>query len=281
VQTVVERIAEDGAGLTPAERRVGRAILDDPELVAFGTVADLAGRAGTSGATVVRFADRLGYQGFVGLQAAVRDEMALRLRPATERIRRPSPADVPERTLAVELDNVSATLASIDRAAFGRAVTLLADRRATVSVLTGHASRGVATTLAGELGMLRPGVQLVAGPPVAVAAALATIDQGAVVVAIDLPRYDAWLLDAVRRVGSAGGRIVAVTDSRLSPLAERAAAVLTVAADGAGPFDSHVGVLALANALVNGVAAKLRASATRRLDRVEDAWRDAGALVDG
>jgi DNA-binding MurR/RpiR family transcriptional regulator len=278
---VVDRIAEDGAGLTPAERRVGRVILDDPELVAFGTVAELAGRAGTSGATVVRFADRIGFHGFVGLQAAVRDEMARRLRPATERIRQPSPTDVPERTLAVELENVRATLAGIDRAAFGRAVTLLADRRATVSVLSGHASLGVATTMAGELAMLRPGVQLVTGPPVAVGAALATVDKGEVVVAIDLPRYDGWLLDAVRRVGSAEGRIVAVTDSRLSPLAEGAAAVLTVAADGAGPFDSHVGVLALTNALVNGVAAKLRASATRRLDRVEAAWREAGALVDG
>jgi DNA-binding MurR/RpiR family transcriptional regulator len=53
-----------------------------------------------------------------------------------------------------------------------------------------------------------------------------------------------------------------------------------VAAEGAGPFDSHVGTLALANALVTGVAGRLRRSATRRLDAVEAAWREAGALVE-
>jgi hypothetical protein len=45
-------------------------------------------------------------------------------------------------------------------------------------------------------------------------------------------------------------------------------------------FDSHVGTLALANALVTGTAGRLRRTAARRLDAVESAWRDAGVLVD-
>ena len=76
--------------LTPAERRVAAVVADDPEAVAFGTVADVARRAGASGATVVRLAAKLGFDGFVELQAAVREEMARRLRPASERIRRPA-----------------------------------------------------------------------------------------------------------------------------------------------------------------------------------------------
>jgi DNA-binding MurR/RpiR family transcriptional regulator len=55
----------------------------------------------------------------------------------------------------------------------------------------------------------------------------------------------------------------------------------TVAAEGAGPFDSHVGTLALVNALVAGVAGRLRRSATDRLDRLEAHWRATGALLDG
>jgi len=55
--------------LTPAERRVAAVVADDPEAVAFGTVADVARRAGTSGATVVRLAAKLGFDGFVELQA--------------------------------------------------------------------------------------------------------------------------------------------------------------------------------------------------------------------
>jgi DNA-binding MurR/RpiR family transcriptional regulator len=38
--------------------------------------------------------------------------------------------------------------------------------------------------------------------------------------------------------------------------------------------------MAVANTLVTAVAQRLRASATRRLDRVEQAWRAAGVLTD-
>src|SRR5438067_2357870 len=185
---VSAQIAAHLPALTPAERRVAAVVADDPEAVAFGTVADVARRAGASGATVVRLSAKLGFDGFVELQAAVREEMARRLRPASERIRRPVPGDV--------LDSARA------------------------------------------------------------------------------------VLDAAGRAAAAGAALVALTDSALSPLAKVAAASFTAAVNGAGPFDSHVGVLALANALLAGVAARLRRSATDRLDRVEAAWRSAAVLTD-
>ena len=280
--TVAERIVADGLDLTASGRRLAQVVLDDPELVAFGTVAELAQRAGTSGATVVRFAGRIGYDGFVGLQAAVQQEMARRLRPATERIRQPDrarPSDVAGRTLAVELENLQATLGRVDRAELDHAVRLLSGRRAGIYVVSGQASLGVATTLSAELGMLREGVVLVAGSAVAAAGTLAHARPDDVVVAIDLRRYDRWVVETVARMRSAGARVVAVTDSRLSPLASGAEAVFTVAAEGAGPFDSQLGVLAMGNAVVNGVAARLRSTATERLDRVEAAWRTADALA--
>src|SRR5439155_11511284 len=152
--------------LTPAERRVAAVGADAPEAVAFGTVADVARRAGASGATVVRLAAKQGFDGFVELQAAVRDELARRLRPASERIRRPAPGDVLGSALAVEMGNVAATLEGVDRAAFHRAVLLLSGSAARVLVLSGDASSGVAALFADELSMLRPNVALVGGSEV-------------------------------------------------------------------------------------------------------------------
>jgi DNA-binding MurR/RpiR family transcriptional regulator len=100
-----------------------------------------------------------------------------------------------------------------------------------------------------------------------------------VVVAIDLRRYERWVVEHVTRTVAAGATAIAITDSLLSPLAARATVSFTVSAEGAGVFDSHVGTLALTNALVTGAAARLRRSATDRLDAVEAAWRAAGALV--
>jgi DNA-binding MurR/RpiR family transcriptional regulator len=74
--------------------------------------------------------------------------------------------------------------------------------------------------------------------------------------------------------------VVALCDSSLSPLADLAWNTFVVRAEGAGPFDSHVGTLAIANALVTGAAAALRPAATERLDGIEAAWRHFGALID-
>jgi DNA-binding MurR/RpiR family transcriptional regulator len=279
--------------LTKAERRVAAVVADDPEAVAFGTVADVARRSGASGATVVRLAAKLGFEGFVELQAAVREEMARRLRPASERIRRPAPGDVLGTVLATEMANVAATLEAVDRPAFDEAVRLLSGppkpgragergRPATgrVLVLSGDASAGVAALFAGELSMLRPGVALVGGSEVRVARLLADVGPPDVVVVFDLARYDRAVLDAAGRAAAAGATLVALSDSALSPLAAAATVSFTAAVTGAGPFDSHVGLLALANALLAGVAARLRRSATDRLDRVESAWAGAAVLTD-
>jgi DNA-binding MurR/RpiR family transcriptional regulator len=270
--------------LTPTERRVAAVVADDPEAVAFGTVADVARRAGASGATVVRLAAKLGFDGFVELQASVREELARRLRPASERIRRPAAGDVLSTALAVEMANVAETVEGIDRALFDEAVGLLSGsvrRTGRVLVLSGDASSGIASLFAAELSMLRPDVVPVGGSEVRVARLLADAGPADVVVVIDLARYDRAVLDAAGRAVSRGAALISLTDSALSPLATGAAVSFTASVTGAGPFDSHVGLLALANALLTGVAGRLRRSATDRLDRVESAWRAADALTDG
>jgi DNA-binding MurR/RpiR family transcriptional regulator len=259
---------------------VADVVLARPQVVAFGTVAGVAAQAEASGATVVRLATKLGYEGFVALQAEVQDEMGDRLRPAAERIRRRPPSDLLGRAVATETENVHATLEAVDRRMFDAAVRRLADPSHEVAVLSGDATHGVARLMADGLGMLRPGVRMVSGSETRVGRTLAHLQRGDVVVALDLRRYERWVLSAAATAAQRGAHLIAITDGRLSPLADVAAETFVVSANGVGPFDSHVGSLALANALVAGVAARLRQSATRRLDRVEQAWRNAGALVE-
>ncbi|HEV7758484.1 MAG TPA: MurR/RpiR family transcriptional regulator [Acidimicrobiales bacterium] len=310
ISAVAERVAQRRTQLSPAERRVASVVLDQPEAVAFGTVARVAERAATSGASVVRLAAKLGYDGFAGLQAAVQLDIGQQLRPAVERIRGAVPtsrAEVVARTLRSELDNVEHTLRAIEPRAFDRAVTLLAQRSRPVRIVAGDAEAGVGAMLATALGLLRPDVAVVEGSDVAVARQLAQAQMSAgassgpgegasssqarrslVLVAIDLRRYERWVVEHTRRAaaegsGGAGGRradVIALTDSLLSPLAESATVAFTVQAEGAGPFDSHVGTLALVNALVTGVAGRLRRSAAPRLSAVEAAWRRSDALLD-
>jgi len=277
---VAGRVAELAELLTPAERRVAHQVLTRPELIAFGTVAELAAESQAGAATVVRLATKLGYDGFTGLQDAVQTELGKRLRPAAQRIREPAPDDVIGRTLANELENLQATLEQSRHAGFEIAVTHLVDPAKRIGVLSGEASRGIATHFTGELGSLRGGVTLIDGNEVAVLRELALLSPGDVVVAIDLRRYDRWTVEALRWAREHEIEVIALSDSALSPIAENAVAAFTVAAAGAGPFASHVGTLALLNAIVTAAAARLKKSAAQRLDRLEMAWQRAGALRD-
>lgn len=270
------------AGFSPAERRVVDAIVDEPRRVAFGTVAELAERSRTSGPTVVRVARKLGYDGYRELQAAAQAELgsAADLAPAAARIRATASSrdDPLARALAAEVANVEASLRGADPAAFATAVRLLAERKRRLVVVGGDAERGIAATFADQLGQLRDGVELLDGTPPRIAARVALAGPADVAVAVDVRRYDAWLLEAVGALRAAGSDVVAVTDGPTSPLVGGAAAWFAVRAEGAGPFDSHVGTLAVLHALVTGVADRLRAAAATRLDRIESAWSSSGAL---
>lgn len=62
--------------LHAAEERVARLLLQQPTRVSFTSVAELAEMASTSGATVVRCAQKLGFKGFHDLKVALAEELA-------------------------------------------------------------------------------------------------------------------------------------------------------------------------------------------------------------
>jgi DNA-binding MurR/RpiR family transcriptional regulator len=277
---VAERIDDRRERLTPAERKLAQVVLDSPEQVAFGTVAELAERAGSSGASVVRFANTLGYDGFSALQDSIQHDLGRRLRPATARIRSPKARHLLDDALEAETANVQRTLSAIDRRQFRRAVSLVADHDRPVAVLVGEASAGIGRQLATELAMLRPGVTLVEGSEVRVQGQIAGLVRRDVVLALDIGRYDRWVLRALEAARARGASLVALSDAPASPVARLATIHFLVRTDGVGPFDSYVGALALLDTLVAAVADALRASATERLDRIESAWEAADALLD-
>jgi DNA-binding MurR/RpiR family transcriptional regulator len=280
---VEQRLSERADRLTPAERRIAETILSGPQVVAFGTVADLAAASGAGTATVVRFAVKLGFDGYSELQASIRRDLSGQLRPAVDRIRDEpvtGGAALLARHLAAEISNVQATLDAVDTATLDAAVALLADPKRAVLVLSGVASRGVATQFVGDLEQLRPGCRPLDGNPIDIVRTLALVGDDAVVVALDLRRYERWLIDALGEARANGAAAVSITDSVLSPLARAADHAFVVEAASAGPFDSHVGTLALLDLLVADVATALRSSATARLDRLEAAWQRADALTD-
>ena len=85
--STLDLIAAVSSELTPTQRRIAEAALAEPTLLAFGTVSDLADRVATSRPSIVRFATKLGFEGYTELQQHVRSDLSRRLSRPSERIR--------------------------------------------------------------------------------------------------------------------------------------------------------------------------------------------------
>lgn len=277
---VAERIRIHSGSLTAAERRVAEAILRSPQSVGFGTVADLADSAKVGAASVVRLATKLGFDGYSDLQASIQHDLMRQLRPAVERIDE-TVGDGPRSAhAAVELANVRATIEAADSRSIETLAARLADLSRPVVVVSGEASAGVAEQFTDQLEQLREDVRVLRGSDVAVRRAIAVLPANATAIVIDLRRYERWVLDAHTSLRERGVWSAAFTDSILSPLAARADVTFVLSADSVGPFDSHVGTLALLNLIGAEVAGALRSSARDRLAAVEEAWSRHGSLTE-
>ncbi len=255
--------------LTPTERRIAREVLDEPTLLAFGTVSDLASRVGTSRPTIVRFANKLGFDGYTQLQRHVRSDLSHRLARPSERIRHDKKVALPARAA------VNNALASVFKATEGARLAALAKpvvRAANVWILSGETSQAGAHALHSGLSMVRPGVRSIEEHSFGTDLSDAGPRDAAVV--FDFFRYRRQVSNATRVFADAGVAVVAITDSPLSPLVEMADTWCEIEVPAIGPFDSSVPAVAIAELLVSHVAKSLHQEATARIDRIEALWEE-------
>ena len=264
--SIPDLIAAANERLTPKERRIAEAVLDDPTLLAFGTVSNLASQVGTSRPTIVRFATKLGFRGYTDLQTHVRQGLSQQLSRPSQRIRHqqdPSP------TSAIEL-----ALATVQSAMAQGKIEALAPPIAharSVWILSGETSRAGAHTLHSGLTMIRGDVHFVNEHSSARDLGNATPTD--VAVFFDFARYRRHSTNAARTLAASGIPIVAITDGPLSPLAALTDTWCELTIPAIGPFDSSIPAVATAELLVAAVAHILHDRARDHIDRTEALWK--------
>lgn len=265
--TLTEMVASAGTELTPTDRRIAEAVLAEPTLLAFGTVSDLADRVGTSRPSVVRFAHKLGFQGYTELQSQVRTEVSRKLVRPSERIRDNEKTDSSARhSIDDAIDSVFNVVQGPD---INRLVGPIVKAKQ-VWVLSGETSRAGAIAFHSGLSMIRPDVHLLDDR--SIGNDLSNAGPGDTAVVFDFYRYRRFVVNTARLLSEAGVGVVAITDGPLSPLIEYADAWCEIDVPAIGPFDSSVPVVAVAELLVSKIARELKDKATERIDRIESLW---------
>lgn len=265
--SVQDLIASASERLTPTERRIAEAVLADPTLLAFGTVSDLATRVNTSRPSIVRFATKLGFEGYGDLQAWIRDGVAEQLTTPSGRIRQ-QPDQKARIQFEIE-DAIHDALLQLDRPRLKKlAAPIVA--APTVWILSGETSRAGAHVLHSGLAMVRRAVNLVDDHDIG--RDLSNAQVGDVAVIFDFVRYRRRTVLAARTLVDQGVDLVAITDGPLSPFASLTDTWCALRVPAVGPFDSSLPSVLVAELLVLEVVSQLGANARDRIDRLERLW---------
>ncbi len=270
-----ELIAPVSDKLTPTERRISALLLEDATLLAFGTVSDIAERVGTSRPSIVRFANKLGFDGFTSLQGWVRQDFARQLSSPSQRIRQQGGEAAPVRAALEQA--VRRTLESLDDARLEALATPIAQARA-VWILSGETSMAGAIVLHSGLSMVRPQVHLVHEQTAA--RQLCSARPGDTAVVYDFPRYRRHSVVTARTLAQLGVTLVAITDGPLSPLASLTKTWCELHIPAAGPFDSAVPSVMTSELITARVVGMLGAKAREQIDNLEELWQRIGTFLE-
>ncbi|MBX3030218.1 MAG: MurR/RpiR family transcriptional regulator [Chloroflexi bacterium] len=264
--------------LTQSQKRIAEAIVEDPEFVAFATVDKMAARLGVSPSTVVRFAYRLGLDGYQELQDRVRQLVRSQIRANAAPVEgdRAQTAHLGEtiyaRSFEHDLENLRRSILNITIEDLERAVTILTDARR-IFVLGGQTSHSVASYSSLVLDRMRGDVTLLSADA-SVAPQLLSLTEDDALLVFTFPPYASHTVRVTRHAKRQGAAVIAVTDTPISPVGQLVDVVLPVLASGVSAQNSFVSAMAVANALLNGVVARSSTALDRyrRIVGLMDEW---------
>ncbi|NML29313.1 MurR/RpiR family transcriptional regulator [Paraburkholderia antibiotica] len=264
-QAIATRIAAAMSTLTPIHRRMGEYVLANLFRAATMRIDELASAVGASVASANRFARALGFDGYPQFREALVRGFEATLAPV-ERLRSAQESlaagdDLIDASLEQAANNLHATRTTIDRATADAAVdAIIAARRVFV------VGFGASAFLAGlmEHGLLPyhdnvRSLALIGGPSHS-ARQLVLSNEGDLVIGIAFPRYVDDTIELARRASARGARVLALTDSPGSPLAQFADLALYIRTDRRLASNADSAVLAVIEALCDAVAYRAQRS---------------------
>jgi DNA-binding MurR/RpiR family transcriptional regulator len=235
--------------------------LDNPDEIAFGTVASIAEQARVQPSTLVRFAQAMGYQGFSEMQEVFRSRLRDRILNYDERIEQLKQharhasqpnvifhgfCDATEKSIAALREKLSPSDldAAVDMLAKARTLYLIGLRR----------SFPIASYMAyafGKLGIRSILVDAVGG---LAAEQIAFAEPRDCVLAISFTPYASETVSLARAAAARKVPVLSITDSPFSPLAQAADQWIEVSEANFEGFRSMAATLTLAMTLTTAVA---------------------------
>ncbi len=261
------------------QKLIAKYIEEHYDKVAFMTASKLGSTVGVSESTVVRFATEIGYEGYPQLQRAMQEMIRIRLTSLQRLEITAENIEIPNMLDAIfnqDIDIIRRTMEETPHESFYNAVdAIVASRK--VYILGARSSLALATFLSYYFNLIFESVQLVNSTSEAeIFEQMLHVGENDAVIGISFPRYSKKAVKAMHFASDRGAKVIAITDSNMSPLAEPADFVLLARSDMASFVDSLVAPLSLINALIVTTGIKKKAEVVDSFKKLENIWDEYG-----
>jgi DNA-binding MurR/RpiR family transcriptional regulator len=249
------RLIRLSAQLPPQQRLIADYLLEHLQTVPFLSVPELARRTGVSDATVVRFAQRIGYDGFselkMDLVELLQDRLGGDVPPEPSEL----PDDVLEQVAGLEITNIRRSLEAIDRTVFsevGEAVFSADHVYAFGMGVSAHLAEIACYNLT-QIGLRATPLSTRFTSP---REQLVTLREQDLLIALSFPPYSRQTLDLLLDASARGAATVALCDRPTAPAAHIARWSLPVRSDNMMFTNAIAAVTVLFNALAAEIATR-------------------------
>ena len=274
---ILANIQEQMPTFSKGQKLIANYILSSYDKAAFMTASRLGKTVKVSESTVVRFAAELGYDGYPAMQRTLQEMIRNKL-TSVQRIEvsddRIGNHDILSMVMQSDMDKLRLTLEQIDRDAFDGAVSdIVAAKR--IYILGLRSARAISTFLAFYFNLIFENVTHVAASSASeVFEQLLRVGPDDVVIGVSFPRYSKRTVAAMSFAHDRGARVIAITDSDASPLAEASDRVLMAKSDMVSFVDSLVAPLSLVNALIVAISRVKKQDISQSLGELEHIWAE-------
>lgn len=259
------------------QRLIAAYITEHFEKAAFMTAAKLGKTVGVSESTVVRFAFEVGFDGYPELQKALQELIrnkltsVQRMDVSSEQL---TGANVLDKVLGKDIDKIRSTLEETSREDFSHAVDSICQAKS-IYIIGTRSSGALAHFLSFYFNHIFADVKLIETTSRSeMFEQIMRIGKGDIFIGISFPRYSKRTAQACQYARSNEAKVIAITDSAQSPIAQCADHLLIARSDMVSFVDSLVAPLSLINALIVGVGMKKRVELTQTYARLENIWEE-------
>jgi len=255
---IIVRIQENFGNLPKNQRKVARYCLDNFDKVPFLNVRDISTATGSSVASVVRFAQSIGFSGYSELREAISGSLQNQLsslRNITLFEKKKAEKDILNTVANLGIKNINDTLQSIDRESFDSAVDIILKAR---RVYTGGlgVSHITAEFLAYELAQVAIDAQACMNNSLPFTEQVPLLSSKDVLVLFSFPPYSKDTIELGKIASENKIPVIAITDKEVAPIVFFSKLHLIIHSENMLFTNSLTAISVLINGLATAIAMK-------------------------